>query len=304
MEFSSIPASTKQIHFYKYQGSGNDFILLDNRNQEYSALSYQQIALLCDRRFGIGADGFMLLEKHENYPFCMSFFNSDGMPGSMCGNGGRCICAFAKDLGIVGDTMFKFWSSDGEHEGTILSKLGNQYLVRIKMRDVILYAKQEGNEIYLIDSGSPHYISFVEDCDSIDVVKEGKKIRFSKDFPHGVNVNFVEQQASGLKVRTYERGVEDETFSCGTGVTASSMAFALKENFGTGHHTVNLSTKGGNLQVDFLLNQAPASVLKSLPADENPVPRHFKIQHNMVFSQVHLEGLATFVFEGDIQIGF
>ena len=302
MGFSSTQSLPDHLHFYKYQGAGNDFILLDNRNQEYSALNYRQIALLCDRRFGIGADGFMMLEQHENYPFCMSFFNSDGMPGSMCGNGGRCICAFAKDLGIVGDTMFKFWSSDGEHEGTILSKLGSQYLVRIKMRDVSMYARHEESDIYLIDSGSPHYVSFVHDCETVDVTKEGKKVRFSKDFPHGINVNFVEQQGSSLKVRTYERGVEDETFSCGTGVTASSMAFAIKEDFGTGHHTVNLSTKGGNLQVDFLLNHAPASVLNKPPMTEDSVPKPFKALYNILFSQVHLEGLATFVFEGDIQI--
>lgn len=291
------------LRFRKYQGAGNDFILLDNRDNEYSTLNYQQIALLCDRRFGIGADGFMLLEHHDHYPFCMSFFNSDGMPGSMCGNGGRCICAFAKDLGIVGDGSFKFWSSDGEHEASIVSKLGKQYLVRLKMRDVSLYAKHKSKDIYLLDSGSPHYVSFVEDCDSIDVVKEGKEIRFSNDFPHGINVDFVEKEYSGLKVRTYERGVEDETFSCGTGVTAASLAFALKENFPAGQHTVKLSTKGGHLQVDFQLSLAPASMLKHTSGIEDVlVPQQFSLLQNTLFTRIYLEGLATFVFEGEISL--
>lgn len=297
-----IPFSETKLHFYKYQGAGNDFILLDNRDQKFSHLTFQQIALLCDRRFGIGADGFMMLEKHDRYAFCMSFFNSDGMPGSMCGNGGRCICAFAQKLGIVktGET-FLFWSSDGEHEATILSGLGEQRIVRLKMRDVRTYAHSK-SDIYLIDSGSPHYISFVSDCERTDVENEGKKIRFSKDFPHGINVNFVEESetAGHIKARTYERGVEQETYSCGTGATACSMAYVLRRHLPSGHHSISISTLGGNLQVDFRMERIPASLLLPPTQSEIPVPENFSLENDTIFSDVFLEGLAAFVFEGDM----
>ncbi len=286
------------IHFYKYQGAGNDFILVDNRQGEFSRLDYRQIASLCDRRFGIGADGFMMLERHARYPFCMSFFNSDGMPGSMCGNGGRCIAAFARDLEVVETgKKFVFWSSDGEHEATVLSKMKNQQIVRLKMKDVAEYAYSPEKHIYLIDTGSPHYIRFVEDCEGIPVEQEGKKIRFSKDFPQGINVDFVEVQPQALQVRTYERGVEAETYSCGTGATASSMAYALEAGFPDGHHVVRNLAKGGTLQVDFLLEAG-----KAVENQPDMLPSGFHWTGNRKFSQVFLEGLATFVFDGWIDM--
>ncbi|MCM1530710.1 MAG: diaminopimelate epimerase [Bacteroides sp.] len=289
-----------KLHICKYQGAGNDFVLIDNRQGLYSNLEYKQIALLCDRRFGVGADGLMLLEKHEKYPFCMRFFNSDGMPGSMCGNGGRCISAFALRLGLVKENEpFGFWSSDGAHQATVISQLGNRCMVRLQMRDVSCYACNKDRNVFLLDTGSPHYVTFRSECQNIDVVAEGRKIRFSDHFPLGVNVDFVENEGSALLVRTYERGVEDETFSCGTGAVASAMAEALKEYALPGHHRTDITTKGGQLQVDFKLSSA------SRDSEESNIfalPPRFSLLRNRVFTQVFLEGLATFVFEADIEL--
>lgn len=288
-----------QRHVYKYQGAGNDFILADNRQGEFSDLDFKQIALLCDRRFGIGADGFMLLENHAEYAFCMRFFNSDGMPGSMCGNGGRCIVAFALKLGLVKENeSLVFWSSDGAHQATVLSKLDRQCMVRLKMRDVDFYAYTEDKLTFLIDTGSPHYVSFRQNLQNIDVVNEGKKIRFSSSFPEGTNVDFVEREKHALMVRTYERGVEDETFACGTGAVASAMAKALKENFPHGKHRVDVFAKGGQLQVDFLLGEAGNN--PSTPPVFSPLPSNFQAPKKHGFSEVFLEGLATFVFEAEL----
>lgn len=295
--------NTKAVHFFKYQGAGNDFIIIDNREGVFSNLDYRQIAALCERRFGVGADGFMMLEKHAHYPFCMSFFNSDGLPGSMCGNGGRCICAFAARLGIVSENQpFKFWSSDGEHEGLVISRHGNQSIVRLKMRDVRQYAVHREKDRFLLDTGSPHYVSFIDDCENIDVVKTGRAIRFSNDFPHGINVDFVEQNHDGLQMRTYERGVEDETYSCGTGAVASALASVLKNENAPGKHTVHITTKGGNLQVDFTMSTAYSELQEyndNLPA---VIPEGFKTMHSRAFTEVYLEGLAAFIFEADISL--
>lgn len=290
-----------KLHIYKYQGAGNDFVLLDNRQGKYSGLDFKQIALLCDRRFGVGADGLMLLENHEEYPFCMRFFNSDGMPGSMCGNGGRCISAFALKLGIVEeDTPFSFWSSDGAHQARVLSRHGDRCMVRLQMRDVDCYASNKGRDVFLLDTGSPHYVMFRKDCQNIDVVQEGAKIRFSEDFPLGVNVDFVEREKDVLTVRTYERGVEDETYSCGTGAVASAMAEALKMYMLPGSHRVDISTKGGQLQVDFDIVSAP----KNAPETNFfALPPHYTLYRNRAFRNVFLEGLATFVFEADVEPG-
>ncbi|MEG1498922.1 MAG: diaminopimelate epimerase [Bacteroidales bacterium] len=298
---------SQEIHFYKYQGAGNDFILLDNRKDQYASLSFKQIARLCDRRFGIGADGLMMLGTHATYPFYMSYFNSDGLPGSMCGNGGRCICAFAHELGLV-ENKIKFWASDGEHEANLVSNLNGNHIIRLKMRDVPNYYRS-GSKIYIIDSGSPHYISFVEDTEKIELINVGRKIRFSKDFPQGINVNFVQISDSGLTVRTYERGVEDETYSCGTGVTASAMAYLLETNAKVGSHHINVYTKGGHLQVELTLKKNKVEPLKNhsnlLKAscsnlNLNSMPKTFLNYTNKRFEDVYLEGLATFVFEGNI----
>ncbi|MDE7073348.1 MAG: diaminopimelate epimerase [Bacteroidales bacterium] len=292
----------KTVHFYKYQGAGNDFIIVDNRKGTFSDLDYRQIAALCERRFGIGADGFMMLEKHADYPFCMRFFNSDGLPGSMCGNGGRCICAFAAENGIVPQNQpFKFWSSDGEHEGLVVSRHGNHAIVRLKMRKVTQYACDRERDRFLLDTGSPHYVQFLDDCEGVDVVRKGRDIRFSSDFPQGVNVDFVEQRPDGLQMRTYERGVEDETYSCGTGATAAALASVLRNEAATGHHTVHITTKGGNLQVDFEMETAYTGN-NSPKEDSAPLPEGFALFESRMFTQIYLEGLATFVFEADIPL--
>jgi len=231
------------IKFYKYQGTGNDFIILDNRNNEYSALTTLQINRLCDRRFGIGADGLMMLYNKEGYDFEMMYHNADGKEGSMCGNGGRCMVKFAYHLGIV-ETTYKFIATDGEHE----AEIDNDGIVSLKMKDVNNVQDYHGDHI--LDTGSPHYIKMVGDVMSYDVFQKGKDIRYSSQFnDKSINVNFVEQRDEDhIVVRTYERGVEDETFSCGTGVTASALVNYHNEN---GFNEVIVITKGGRLSVEF-----------------------------------------------------
>jgi len=231
------------IKFYKYQGTGNDFIILDNRNNEYSSLTPLQINRLCDRRFGIGADGLMMLKNKEGYDFEMIYHNADGKEGSMCGNGGRCLVKFAYHLGIV-ETTYKFIATDGEHE----AEIDTDGIVSLKMKDVNGVQEYHGDQI--LDTGSPHYIKMVGDVMSYDVYQKGKDIRYSNQFnDKGINVNFVEQRDEDhIVVRTYERGVEDETFSCGTGVTASALVNYHNEN---GFNEVTVITKGGRLSVEF-----------------------------------------------------
>ena len=197
------------MHFYKYQGAGNDFIIIDNRMNLFDSDNNERIEKLCDRRFGIGADGLMLLQNHEQSDFRMIYFNSDGFEGSLCGNGGRCIIAFANQLGIIGKHS-RFVAADGIHEAEIV----NPGYVRLKMADIDQI--ESGDGYYFINTGSPHYVTFVKNLENLDVFKTGRKIRLSNAFrAEGINVNFVEVERNGLFVRTYERGVEDETFSCG-----------------------------------------------------------------------------------------
>ncbi len=232
------------IPFSKYQGTGNDFILVDNRTQIYSSISQKEIERLCDRRFSIGADGLMLLNLKDGYDFEMIYFNADGKPGSMCGNGGRCIVRFAYDLGIHKEA-YHFLASDGEHQAE-MDTISN--IINLKMKDVSGYKESEG--VFIVDTGSPHYIQFVNDVLDEDVVKRGTEIRYSEPFiKEGINVNFVEDKGDDkLFVRTYERGVEDETFSCGTGVTASALVCHHND---VGYNEVNVETKGGNLIVKY-----------------------------------------------------
>jgi diaminopimelate epimerase len=261
-----------KLQFYKYHGTGNDFILADNRDGNFIP-GPELIASLCHRRFGIGADGLILLEKMPGYDFGMRYYNSDGNESTMCGNGGRCITAFADFLSLPGN-IYRFYAIDGEHSGIILDKNGDRYLVRIKMNNVNASSKWGTDEI--INTGSPHLVRFVSDTDGLDVVKEGRALRFHPDFqPSGLNVNFVKVIGSSLFVRTYERGVEDETLSCGTGVTASALAFAKRQGLNGG--TVHVETPGGNLMVHFTL-----------------VPGGF--------AEIWLEGPAVKVFEGYIDI--
>lgn len=231
------------IQFHKYQGTGNDFIVLDNRKHGYSSLTSDQIRRLCDRRFGIGADGLMLLNEKAGYDFEMKYYNANGREGSMCGNGGRCMVKFAYQLGIH-RTDYKFWASNSDYE----AEIDTDGIVSLKMKNVSKISKKHGD--FILDTGSPHYVKLVNDVMEEDVYKKGRDIRYSKDFEQeGINVNFVEQAGEDkIIVRTYERGVEDETFSCGTGVTASALVCYHNEN---GFNEVEVKTLGGTLSVEF-----------------------------------------------------
>ena len=230
------------MQFYKYHGAGNDFILVDNRVENIT-LSNEQIAHLCNRRLGIGADGLMLLENTEGYHFKMVYYNSDGNESTMCGNGGRCITAFAKELGIITDAA-EFLATGGVYVSTMHA----DGTIRLKMQDVKDIQLLESHAI--LNTGSPHYIVWVDSVVDTDVYAKGNKIRNSEAFqPAGINVNFVQRISSNkLLVRTYERGVEDETLSCGTGVTAAAIAATGKE---TGVFTTEVETPGGHLKVNF-----------------------------------------------------
>lgn len=254
--------------FYKYQGTGNDFVIFDNRDGKLT-LSTEQVKHLCDRRFGIGADGLMLLTQKDGYDFEMTYYNADGRESSMCGNGGRCLTRFAYDMGIHKET-FHFMAVDGEHDAS----LGEHGWINLKMKDVNGIEDYHGDSI--LDTGSPHYVKSVRDIMNIDVFAEGRDIRYSKDFAEkGINVNFVENNEKGIIVRTYERGVEDETYSCGTGVTASALVFAHNEN---GFNRIEVQTKGGHLAVEF-----------DKTGEES-------------FENIWLCGPATFVFKGEIAL--
>lgn len=264
------------MKFYKYQGAGNDFLIADNRDASiveregvlYSAVSgldwSMQISELCDRRYGIGADGLMLLETGEDCDFRMTYFNSDGSGGMMCGNGGRCIVAFAADLGI---THFDFHAADGFHSAEIVSSEGKSKVVRLKMKDVSgitaydsLDAVSVPSKGCFLDTGTRHYVRFVDDLDNYDIVAEGREIRYNAPElqPIGANVNFVQPTSGILKVRTYEKGVEDETFACGTGIVASCIAaycegvtptYIYKE---CGRVKFDVQAKRDPLSVDFI----------------------------------------------------
>ena len=229
------------IEFYKYQGTGNDFIMIDDRESTFDSNDQELIAALCERRMGIGADGLILLRKHDKLDFEMIYFNADGKLSSMCGNGGRCIVAFAKMLDIITNET-NFMAIDGAHKAKIA-----QDGIYLQMQEV---TKIEGvGEGIVLNTGSPHYIEMVDSLDNLDVEKEGRKIRNSAPFKkEGINVNFV-LDAADLEVRTYERGVEGETLSCGTGVVATAIAMhyaqCIEENI------VDVKTKGGVLSVSF-----------------------------------------------------
>ncbi len=264
----------KTIFFYKYQGTGNDFILIDNRDFVFPQEDRERcVRKLCDRRFGIGADGLILLQNREGYNFEMVYFNADGKLSSMCGNGGRCITALAHRLGII-DQQCTFLAVDGPHEAKLVE---GENWVALKMGNV---GNIEVGEDYLfMDTGSPHYVVYVEDIDDIDVVENGRAIRYSKRFrKEGVNVNFVEKKENGLEVATYERGVEDETLSCGTGVTASAISLGWMAE-ALGERTVNIHTKGGPLKVQF------------------------EGKENDRFENIWLIGPATPVFTGQVEVG-
>jgi diaminopimelate epimerase len=233
------------IRFSKYQGAGNDFILIDNRDGALKNIQKDAVASLCNRRFGIGADGLMLLSSHQEFDFEMDYYNADGNLGSMCGNGGRCIVAFAKHLGII-DSETNFLAVDGPHYAKITTE-GNW--VELQMIDV--ESIENDGDAFVLNTGSPHYVQQVSALQEMDVFNAGSEIRNNKTYKvDGINVNFVEPKTDYLFVRTFERGVEDETYACGTGVTAAAMAMAKKQNQ-IGKIETAIEVLGGKLQVTF-----------------------------------------------------
>lgn len=231
-----------KFEFHKYQGTGNDFVLIDDRAQRFDTEDQDLIAAICDRRFGVGADGLILLRDHPDLDFEMIYFNSDGAPSSMCGNGGRCIVRFAASLGLVGEEV-AFMAVDGPHNARVTDRV-----IALQMGDVTT-VKKENSHVFL-DTGSPHHVQWVDDVAQYAVVTEGRRIRNQVYGKPGANVNYVEVlDATRVKVRTYERGVEDETLSCGTGVTA--VAIAMHATGKTQESSVEIITPGGELKVDF-----------------------------------------------------
>ncbi len=257
-----------KIPFFKYHGTGNDFIIIDNREENIS-LGQMQIQEMCDRHFGIGADGLILLQNSTKADFKMVYYNKDGLEGSLCGNGGRCIVAFAKSLHIF-ETETKFEAVDGIHEAAI-SSIG----VKLKMNDVSDISIFETHTF--IDTGSPHHVEWVVNIENLDIVSFGRQIAHNSTYgKKGSNVNFVEKKGSTFTIRTYERGVEDETFSCGTGAVAAALS--LKAVQKTNENKVELHTKGGTLKVSFVETEKEK------------------------FNNIYLEGPTEEVFSGTISI--
>ena len=269
-----------KLHVFKYQGAGNDFVILDNRDGAI-ALTPEQVHRLCDRRFGVGADGLMTLCASDRADFEMHYYNADGPEGTMCGNGGRCLVAFASLMGL---THFDFVACDGPHSAQLLSQQGDCSIVRLKMRDAEPPVKYPDG--WLMETGSTHFIQWVKDLKDFPVDTEGKRLRWDKRFPRGANVNFVEPFGDHLAIRTYERGVEAETWACGTGATASALAswlhgekcFTANDENGAERIKFVLRALGGELAVDFLAEKDGS------------------------FHDVWLTGPATRVFETDIEI--
>lgn len=230
-------------YFYKYHGAGNDFIVIDNRDKNFDVKNTDFIKLICHRRFGIGADGILLLEEHSEYDFKMIYINSDGSMGSMCGNGGRCIVSFAHNiLKIIKDPKnVNFLAVDGAHKAEVQGEL-----IKLKMQDIGEII-EKNNLPFVLCGTTPHNIKFIENIKEFPVFEEGKKIRYSD--PDGVNINFVEIKDNIVNVRTYERGVEDETFACGTGATSVAITCShlgkIKENI------CHIKMPGGDLTVEF-----------------------------------------------------
>lgn len=255
------------MHFYKYQGTGNDFIVIDDRNEQFN-LSKEEIAHLCQRRFGIGADGLMLLQQASGYDFKMVYYNSDGTLGTMCGNGGRCLVRFAADLHIIQEKA-SFMAVDGPHTAFVDGEK-----ISLKMSDV--QAIDQHGDDFFTNTGSPHFVRFTKQLQFFDVKNTGAAIRYSEAYQpiQGTNANFVEKlDSQSIFVRTYERGVEDETYSCGTGVTAAALVSHVYQGINS---PVQIRTLGGELSVSFQGN---------LPDG---------------FTEIYLTGPAIRAFQGEI----
>ncbi|PCH98586.1 MAG: diaminopimelate epimerase [Bacteroidetes bacterium] len=261
----------KTLSFSKYHGTGNDFVIIDNRQHSFPKNNTELIAELCNRRFGVGADGLILLEACESNDFKMIYYNSDGNLSSMCGNGGRCLVHFAAKLGIINDQAV-FEAVDGVHDATI-----NGDVVELGMNDV--NDIELGDGYGYMDTGSPHYLSFEEDIDELDLVLKAHEIRYNDRFKEkGTNVNYLQMNGTTLKMRTYERGVEAETLSCGTGVVAAAIYADVLGKTTYGEGGIKLSTKGGDVNVKFQKNEG----------------NHY--------SEIKLIGSATFVYKGEINV--
>ncbi len=265
------------LQFHKYQGAGNDFIIIEPTHQhllDSEPHQAQLISFLCDRRFGIGADGLMLLKKDNDYDFRMVYYNSDGNESTMCGNGGRCLVAFASDTGLIGNQT-TFIATDGPHSATIIETNKNEHIISLQMMDVTEISQMLGG--FFINTGSPHLVLFNQEIESIDVFSMGRELRHNNRLgKSGANVNFATVTTEGIKIRTYERGVEDETLACGTGITATAIAAnysgLMQQN------DIKVIARGGNLNVAF----------------EKKGHHHY--------SNVLLQGPAKFVFKGEIEI--
>ena len=256
--------------FCKYEGTGNDFIVIDDMKLQFP-VSEKLIRGLCDRHFGIGADGVLLVQHSEGYDFGMKYFNSDGSPATFCGNGGRCVVAFAHHYGIAGNTC-RFMAADGIHHASITVNKSQTMIVELGMQDAIIY--DTANSLYYLNTGTFHVVKFVGNPDNVDIIESGREIRFEAKYePHGTNVNFARMLKKELYVRTYEKGVENETLSCGTGVTATAIAASLKY----GGNAFFVNTAGGRLHVTFT-------------------------RMDDIFKDVKLTGPARLVFEGKIEI--
>lgn len=256
-----------KLDFYKYHGHGNDFILLDNLDGSIK-MSQEQVVQLCHRHFGIGSDGIILLEKHSDANYYMLFYNPDGSQ-SFCGNGSRCAVHFAKSLGLIKDKAY-FEAIDGFHEGWIKDDLTSIHMLDVKNIE-------KGNGYYYLNTGSPHFVKLVDSLDGLDVVDEGRKIRYNERFKEkGTNVNFLEIEGSRVSSRVYERGVENETFSSGTGTTATAISAYLEKN--SLGKSIDVNTRGGVLNV------------------------RFETSDNESFSDIWLTGKVHHPFKGQIKL--
>ncbi len=268
--------------FFKFHGTGNDFIIVDNRDGKFIHPGNQRqafISALCTRHFGIGADGLILLEADQSLDFRMLYYNANGLEGSLCGNGGRCAVAFVHLSGIIRKKHIVFRAIDGEHEAKIISHNGGEYTVSLELKDTPV-PRQINETDYFVDTGSPHLVLFTEDIDAIDVVSKGREIRNSPEWgPDGVNVNFVRiEDKINLRIRTYERGVENETLSCGTGVTAAAIAAHTFHHYTDTQKQILVNTAGGQLKVSY----TPA------------------VTNDGLITKIRLTGPAIFVFRGEM----
>lgn len=267
--FNYFCSTAMTLSFFKYQGTGNDFIMLNNTSGIYDKLSLTDIQLLCDRKFGIGADGLISIELHQGYDFHMVYYNADGTQ-SFCGNGARCAVAFAAKLGLLPSFHTTFLAIDGLHQAWICEDE-----VKLKMSDVAAFQNLENS--YIVQTGSPHYVLLDDNHTHAHVINVGRTIRYNERFQkEGINVNLMEITAEGIRVATYERGVEDETLSCGTGVSAAALVYAQLQDLQKG--AVKVETKGGHLQVEWQINS----------------------DHS--YSEIYLTGPAKLVYNGTYEL--